>query len=665
MSAVTTPFFIRARNLRLLLFGGKGGVGKTTCAIATALRLARCFFEDSFLIVSTDPAHSLTDGIAGFLPPPNLRILELDAQQSLEAFKAKHAHRLQAIAARGTFLDDQDIRQFLGLSLPGLDELMGFLEIAKWVRERHCRCIVVDTAPSGHTMRLLAVPEILRKWLDALDAMLAKHRYMARLFRGRYRSDDLDNFLVEMADSVKQTRELLEDPESSCFVPVMIPEPLVVAETALFVGELERQKVPIGGIVVNRLYPASQCPVCECERNSQRNELRRLPEELSRYPLWGIPLYPEEVRGQKPLESFWGKVFRLNEPGAPEVTPIVSDSGGITATGEPARVIEGPPVVPHPETSLLVFAGKGGVGKTTLACATAVRLARDLPDKEVFLFSTDPAHSLSACLDVPVGPEPVRICPGLTAMEIDATAEFELLKAQYADDLERFLASVLPNLDLTFDHQVMARVMDLAPPGLDEIMALTRAMGFLTQDRYDMLILDSAPTGHLVRLLELPQLIEQWLKVLFGLFLKYRDIFRLTIISRRLVEMSKNLKTLTALLHDPTRSALYGVSILTGMALEETKDLVAACVQMGVHVPVLFLNLATPPSDCRLCSALHRRESSVRREFRKAFLEQHQTLVYRHRGTRGLDDLAELGRLLYQDRQTSEKVEKDHAAALA
>jgi arsenite-transporting ATPase len=656
---------VRDRSVRLLLFGGKGGVGKTTCAMATALRLARCFPEDSFLIVSTDPAHSLTDGMAGFLPPPNLSILELDARKSLEAFKAKHVRRLEEIAARGTFLDDQDISRFLGLSLPGLDELMGFLEIATWVRQRNHRCIVVDTAPSGHTIRLLAVPEILRKWLGALDAMLAKHRYMARLYHGHYHRDDLDRFLLEMDSSIRETKELMEDPESSCFVPVMLAERLVVAETAMFVGELERQKVPIGGIVVNRLYPANPCPVCECERNLQLNELRHLPDELSRYPLWGIPLLAEEVRGRRLLESFWGKVYRLNEPGAPVAAPAVSGSGGITTTSEPALVVEGPPDLPPPETSLLLFAGKGGVGKTTLVCATAVRLARELPDKELFLFSTDPAHSLSACLDVPVGPRPVRICPGLTAMEIDAKAEFESLKAQYAGDLERFLASVLPNLDLTFDHQVMARIMDLAPPGLDEIMALTLAMGFLTQDRYDMLILDSAPTGHLVRLLELPQLIEQWLKVLFGLFLKYRDIFRLTAVSQRLVEMSKNLKTLTALLRDATRSVLYGVSILTVMALEETKDLVAACARMAVHVPVLFLNLATPPGDCRLCSALHRRESSVRREFREAFPETHQTLVCRHRRTRGLDDLAELGRRLYQDRPTSKNLEKNHAAALA
>ena len=665
MPTVTMPSFVQDRNLRLVFFGGKGGVGKTTCAMATALRLARCFPEDSFLIVSTDPAHSLTDSAAGFLPPPNLRILELDAQKSLAVFKAQHADKIQEIAARGTFLDNQDIARFLGLSLPGLDELMGFLEIARWARERKYRRIIVDTAPSGHTMRLLAMPESLKKWLGVLDAMLAKHRYMRKLYRDDGSRDDLDRFLAEMADSVKQTKKLLVDPKKCCFVPVMIAEPLAVAETAMFISELERQKIPIGGIVVNQLYPASQCPVCECERNSQMNELRGLPDEVSQYALWGAPLHPEEIRGRKLLESFWDQVFRLNETGAARIPPVVSDVESTTGIPGPEPMVEGPPDLPLPETSLMVFAGKGGVGKTTLACATALRLARGSSGKEVFLFSTDPAHSLSACLDVSVGPAPVRICPGLTAMEIDAQAEFESLKAQYAGELNAFLASVLPGLDLAFDHEVMAKIMDLAPPGLDEIMALTRAMECLRRDHYDVLLLDSAPTGHLLRLLELPQLIEQWLQAFFGLFLKYKNIFRLPAVARRLVEISKDIKTLTAMLHDSTRSALYGVSIPTVMALEETKDLFASCARMEIPAPVLFVNLATPPSDCLLCSALRRRESEVRRKFQEAFPEKHQTLVYRHRRTRGLDGLAELGRLLYHDRQTSEKVEKDHVAALA
>ena len=237
---------------------------------------------------------------------------------------------------------------------------------------------------------------------------------------------------------------------------------------------------------------------------------------------------------------------------------------------------------------------------------------------------------------------------GLTAMEIDSQAEFEALKKQYAGDIEKFLESVSSQFDLTFDREVLERILDLSPPGLDEVMALTRVMALLASGRYDVLVLDSAATGHLIRLLELPEIIDQWLKVFFDLFLKYRQVFRLTKFSQELVTMSKNLKRLRELLSDPARAALYAVSIPTDMALEETRDLVAACERLRIQVPGLFLNLVTPPSDCELCSALYRRESLVQKKFQQSLSGKDVTVVYRRGEMRGLHRLGELGKALYQ-----------------
>src|SRR5665811_2266954 len=138
------PSFFDQPGLELLLFGGKGGVGKTTCATSAALRMAALAPNRSFLLVSTDPAHSVRDSLAGHVPAGNLRVLELDAQQCLMAFRERHGPVLREIAAAGTFLDDEDINRFLDLSLPGLDELMAFLEISAWVKKRVYDCIIVD-----------------------------------------------------------------------------------------------------------------------------------------------------------------------------------------------------------------------------------------------------------------------------------------------------------------------------------------------------------------------------------------------------------------------------------------------------------------------------------------------------------------------------------------
>lgn len=638
-SAPEKPDFLTDVEFQLLLFGGKGGVGKTTAAAATALELALCHPERSLLLISTDPAHSLQDSFSGAEPPPNLKIMELDAQAYLHDFQEKNRQRLQEIAFRGTFLDEEDINRFMELSLPGMDELMAFLEISRWVKEGTYSGIIMDTAPTGHTLRLMEMPEMIRKWLSALDALLAKNRYMKKLFRGSYERDDLDHFIEGLAADVKQMEKLLKDHQQCRFVPVMLAETLSIEETLDLIRELQRLRIGVVDVVINRLYPESPCLTCRHIRARQLRELARIFKEpgFSKLRLWGVPMYPEEIRGMKSLRSFW--------EGLKGVVPA---TGEATLSLPPVTLhVDSPPPVPTPDMALLVFAGKGGVGKTTLACATAIRLARAYTGKRILLFSADPAHSLADCLNMSLGPEPKQATPGLWVMEMEATADFVALKNQYRKELAQFLSQLLPNLDLTFDREVMERIMDLSPPGIDELMALAAVMDFLTPEGYDLLVLDAAPTGHLIRLLELPEIIEGWLKAFFSLFLKYKKIFRLPGISERLVRMSKDLKRLRAILRDPSRAALYGVSILTEMSFAETTDLVAACGRLEIPVPCLFLNMATPDGPDPLCRSLFQQESAVREKFALAFPGISRPLVYWQSDPRGIKNLDALGQILY------------------
>jgi arsenite-transporting ATPase len=418
----------------------------------------------------------------------------------------------------------------------------------------------------------------------------------------------------------------------------MLAEALVISETRNLLGELQRLQIPVREVVVNRLFPENSCSLCGEGRRRQGQLLRELLSSASsgEYAWWGVPLSPKEMRGSL-LETFWDGAAAVDQ--ALPVRPAAP-------LELPPRVEAAPPC-PSPGITYLIFAGKGGVGKTTLACATAVRLAQEFSGKEILLFSTDPAHSLAACLDADIGPQPVRLAPGLTAMEIDAPGEFAALKKQYNQELENFLQTTFENFDLPFDRRVMERMLDLSPPGLDEIIALVRAMEFLETGRYDIFILDSAPTGHLLRLLELPELIDQWLKTFFGLLLKYKLTFRFPTLSQQLVKISRNLKLLRNLWQDPARAALYAVSILTEMAFQETCDLLAACGRLGVPAPVLFLNLATPAWDCPLCTALNRREALMKDKFQQTFPGRHQTVIYRQSEPRGLKLLGELGQTLY------------------
>ena len=394
------PGFLIDGNIRLLLFGGKGGVGKTTASAATALEIALLHPEKSLLLVSTDPTHSLQDSLSGDQPPPNLKVLELDAQAYIHDFQEKNRQRLGEIASRGTFLDEEDINRFMELSLPGMDELMAFLEISRWIKEGAYDGIIMDTAPTGHTLRLMEMPDLIRKWLEALDTLLAKHRYMKKLFRGSYERDDLDRFIEGLAASVKQMEKLLKDHQQCLFVPVMLAEALSIEETLDLIRELQHLRIGVVDVVINRLFPESSCLTCRHIRAHQLRELARIFKEpgFSKLRFWGVPMYPEEIRGMESLRSFW--------EGLKEVAPAPVETSLSLPPVTPR--VEGPPPLPSPDMEMLVFAGKGGVGKTILACATALHLAHTYTGKRILLFSADPAHSLADCLNMPLGPQPMQ-----------------------------------------------------------------------------------------------------------------------------------------------------------------------------------------------------------------------------------------------------------------
>ena len=618
------------------------------------------------------PGPVSEDCFAGSAPPANLGILEIDCEECLRKFKRCQAVHLRQVALRGTFFDDHDVAQLLDLSLPGMDEVMSFIEISALVESGDYSCIVVDTAPTGHTLRLLGMADVLRQWLHALDAMLAKHRFMAKLYRGFYRKDATDAFLEDMGKSIDRFTSLLTSRARCRFVPVMVAEALSIYETGRLVGKLEAMKIPVEDIVVNQVYPAGcDCPGCADAGGRAAKQMRVLAREFSRYRLWEIPLLGAEVRGIEELTGLWENVRSIREWESDELHEEPQVSPAL-----PLRV-DCPANAPDNSLALLLFGGKGGVGKTTLATATALRLAQRRPNREILLFSADPAHSLSDCLAMGIGPLPIRVAPGLSAMEVNAELEFDKLRKQYAEEVAMMFDSIGGRtvLKLEFDREAIERFMDLAPPGLDEVMALTRVVEFLETGKYDTLVLDSAATGHLIRLLQLPALIQDWLKFLFDILLKYKHLLQLPKVSELLVSMSQRLKILRSLLADPRKGQLFAVSILTEMAFQETCDLLKGCRQAGIHVENLFLNLATLPGvfahrpaepaglnaghaglpmrknigQCPLRSALAEREFELRGRFQETFGDCHQSVVYRCGEPRGIDRLRELGQALYRE----------------
>jgi len=167
---------LKETPLKLILFGGKGGVGKTTCACGTALYLAKDF---KTLILSTDPAHSLADSLGqklGYQPKEikaikNLSALEVNAEKALSKFKTEHGNEIKKIVETGTNLDTEDIDSVFALPIPGMDEVMGFKTMVDLVDEAKFDKYIVDTAPTGHALRLLTSPRLLDDWVKVMAKM--------------------------------------------------------------------------------------------------------------------------------------------------------------------------------------------------------------------------------------------------------------------------------------------------------------------------------------------------------------------------------------------------------------------------------------------------------------------------------------------------------------
>lgn len=257
---------------------------------------------------------------------------------------------------------------------------------------------------------------------------------------------------------------------------------------------------------------------------------------------------------------------------------------------------------------LVLVGGKGGVGKSTIAAALAVKRALERPDERVLLASIGPSRGLSRALGLDLGDEP-RVVPGLPnleAVEVDAISRFERVKEGFRADVERALDSLLGpgggprGLDLRHDRAVVRGLLDLTPPGVDEVVGL----GFLAEalDRGGALVLDCAPTGHLARFLEMPRLAREWLSLALGLLGKYPELASASAVERT-VSLLRRVRAVATRLADPARAALVAVTLPERLPVEETAALEARARAEGVRPAVLVVNRAEPEASCPRCAA--------------------------------------------------------------
>ena len=319
-----------ARDKRILFFGGKGGVGKTTCASAVALAASRA--GKRVLLVSTDPAHSTSDI---FEKPfsadereiyPRLSGIEIDAnleaRRYIDNAKAGIARMFSHAVAR-----EAERQIELASAMPGVEEVALFDRIGDLIVNRFDAydLLIFDTAPTGHTLRLLRMPELVMTWMTALSkrrrALLSLNQEIdqVRLAPEAINPEDdpILRTLEARREKLEQVRARLMQHNFTGFVLVLIPERLPIEETSRAVEVLRESNVNVCGVVVNRLLPADLDG--EFYRSRRRQEqvyVDEIKERFGSYPLSWVPQLPSDVYGLESLERVSSLLVR--ESGSPK-----------------------------------------------------------------------------------------------------------------------------------------------------------------------------------------------------------------------------------------------------------------------------------------------------------------------------------------------------------
>ncbi|MDO9349324.1 MAG: ArsA family ATPase [Anaerolineales bacterium] len=268
------------------------------------------------MLFSTDPAHSISDSldqpIGNRLTPvtgvEGLFALEMEAAEFLEELKQEYVAEIKEVfdAFLGRSFDapfDRRVmEELVSLTPPGVDELMALMKIMDFMQEGAFDLYVLDLAPTGHALRFLEMPGLMRQWFIAFFRLLLKYQGVVRLTR-------VAELLRDKSKQLRRVEQLLTDAGRCQFVAVTIPEAMAVLETTRLLHRLSELSVACQWVVINMLVPSTACAFCATIRDEQQRHL----DELSALApgLIQVPLFPHEIRGIAGLTQVAWAIYRV------------------------------------------------------------------------------------------------------------------------------------------------------------------------------------------------------------------------------------------------------------------------------------------------------------------------------------------------------------------
>lgn len=298
----------------------KGGVGKTSIAAATALWYSKR--GKKILIISTDPAHSLSDSfnikIGGEVKKigKNLYAMEIDPKKAMEEYKEKITPHLEKIDyLKGLGLEDTF--DMAGMT-PGVDEMAALDKFLQYVSSREYDIIIFDTAPTGHALRFLSLPDVLDSWVGKIIKIRIKFAGFANVMKKILpfgNTDDAPSLGTEQLEAIKkrieEAKAILSDPEKTSYNIVLIPEVMSILESERSLNILKQYNIPVKNIVINQLIPKNpNCKFCMEKRKIQQERVKTINQKFKKFNIMELPMFRTEVRGLDMLENVGKELYK-------------------------------------------------------------------------------------------------------------------------------------------------------------------------------------------------------------------------------------------------------------------------------------------------------------------------------------------------------------------
>lgn len=458
--------------------------------------------------------------------------------------------------------------------------------------------IIVDTAPFGHTLRLFALPEQFARVLKFLELAAGRDRILAEHFGGVLGPSE-PGLLQDWRGKLDELTRAFAG--SELFL-VTTAEKFALNESARCIRDLRASSpgLKLKGMVLNRtLNRPGTCAICRKRSAARKSAAQFLRRRFPSAKLYlgedpGFPILGADALGRFGEHVFAGKPLRLKFR-KPK-----------TSTRQKFRLA--PNEWPTLNSPLSFVLGKGGVGKTTVSAALAFK-SRQVSRVPVEICSVDPAPSLDDIFQADIGgsPTPVLGDTDFRASEMDSVALFRTWIAEIREEVDSATTTDQSgvHIDLSFERELLSALLDIVPPGLDEVLAIFRITEMMATGS-SKIVIDMAPTGHALELLRMPQRIVSWSRVVLKSLAAHRKLALARNAAARIAELELRARELSQLLESGRQAAVFAVMLAEPLPDHETERLLRELERLGLKPETLFVNRIIVPAEAAGCERCRR-----------------------------------------------------------